>query len=90
MDNELERKIEERVMKILPKYLQGAAFTARKTTDTPTDSLQVVSRKYVTLNGTSANRPTSPVTGQSYYDLTIGKPVWWNGTVFKDAAGNTV
>lgn len=65
-------------------------FTARKLTDTPTDSLAVVNRKYVTLNGTSANRPTSSIIGQFYYDTTIGKPVWWSGSSFKDAAGNVV
>ncbi|MCP4490414.1 MAG: hypothetical protein GY820_24305, partial [Gammaproteobacteria bacterium] len=28
--------------------------------------------------------------GRSYYDTTINKPIWWNGTVWKDATGTTV
>lgn len=85
-----EKLTEDRVKQIIQDYLKQGAFTARKLTDTPTDSLQVVSRKYVTLNGNTANRPKSSVVGQSYYDTQIGKPVWWAGSSFKDAAGNIV
>lgn len=76
------------------KQLQTNLFTARKLTDTPTDNLQVVPRKYVNLNGTSANRPTASVVGQFYLDMTLasgrGKPVYWNGTGFVDATGTYV
>lgn len=41
-------------------------------------------------NGVTANRPTTPATGAMWYDATLGKPIWWNGTVWKDAAGTTV
>lgn len=71
-------------------YNKTSAFTDRKLTDMPTDDLQVVPRKFVTLNGVTASRPTSPVTGQFYYDTTIDRPVWWNGTNWKNAAGATV
>jgi len=46
-------------------------------------------------SGTTANRPVStnlvgvPI-GQIYYDTTLGIPVWWNGTVWKNASGTTV
>jgi len=94
MDYELEKKIDERVKKILEQKSKSLSFTEKKVTDTPTDSLQVVNRKYVTLNGTSANRPTSSVLGQQYFDTTLasgrGKPVWWNGTGFVDATGTYV
>jgi hypothetical protein len=43
-----------------------------------------------TYNGTTAQRPPAPVVGQRYYDTTLGKPIWSNGTVWKDAAGTTV
>lgn len=43
-----------------------------------------------TMSGTTAQRPVAPVTAQRFYDTTIGKPIWWNGTVWKDAAGTTV
>jgi hypothetical protein len=81
---------EEKVLAIIKEYLRASAFTDKKVTDTPTDSLQVVNRKYVTMNGNSASRPTASVIGQSYYDTTIGKPIWWSGASFKDAAGNVV
>ncbi len=87
---EFNNAVDERIKKFLPQYLQTAAFMTRKLTDTPTDAFQVVSRQYVTLNGPSANRPTSSVVGQFYYDTGVGKPIWWNGSTFKDAAGNTV
>jgi hypothetical protein len=45
--------------------------------------------------GTTANRPTnttaSPLAiGQFYYDTTLDRPIWWNGTVWKNASGTTV
>lgn len=43
-----------------------------------------------TMTGTTAQRPAQAVKAQRYYDETLGKPIWWNGTVWKDAAGTTV
>ena len=80
----------EQVIAIIKEYLQSNAFSDRKLTDTPTDALQVVNRKYVTLNGTSSKRPTSSVIGQRFYDTTLQKPIYWSGTSFKDSAGNVV
>ncbi len=40
--------------------------------------------------GNTASRPASAFTGYQYYDTTLSKPIWWNGTVWKDAAGTTV
>jgi hypothetical protein len=81
---------EEQAKQLIADYFRSEGFTKPKLTDTPTDDLQVVNRGYVTLNGTTANRTRASVLGQFYYDTTIGKPVWWNGSTFKDAAGNTV
>ena len=41
---------------------------------------------------TTANRPTlqSTQAGYSMWDSTINEPIWWNGTVWKDADNNTV
>lgn len=39
---------------------------------------------------TTAARPTDVVAGQCVFDTTLNKPIWWNGTVWKDAAGTTV
>lgn len=89
MNPEIQKK--EEMIKVIKEYLASSGFTARKLTDTPTDDLQVVPRKYVTMNGVSANRPISSVIGQSYYDTTINKPIWWSEDgCFKDAAGNIV
>lgn len=85
-----ENLTEDDVRQIVKNYLKGQAFPDRKLTDTPTDNLQVVNRKYATLNGTTANRPTSSVVGQFYLDTQIGKAIWWNGTNFQDSVGNVV
>lgn len=90
MDNDLNKKIDERI-KI---FMKQEGFTQRKLTDTPTDKYAVVPRGYVTMNGTSALRPTSSVIGQQYFDITLasgrGKTVTWNGTGFVDATGTYV
>jgi hypothetical protein len=43
-----------------------------------------------TGTGATGARPTGAVAGAQWYDTTLGKPVWFNGSVWKDAAGNTV
>ena len=43
------------------------------------------------LSGTTANRPTIQLqVGQMYYDTTLSIPIWYNGTVWKNASGTTV
>ena len=49
----------------------------------------------IPLSGTTAQRPVSTVqaalpVGQFYYDTTLDRPIWWNGTVWKKADGTTV
>jgi hypothetical protein len=42
-------------------------------------------------SGNTANRPTILLQiGQQYYDTTLGIPIYWNGTVWKNASGTTV
>jgi hypothetical protein len=42
-------------------------------------------------SGTTANRPQILLQiGQQYYDTTLGIPIWYNGTVWKNAIGTTV
>lgn len=81
---------EDDVRDIIQAYMQSGGFTNRKLTDMPTDSLQVTSRKFVTLNGPSTTRPVGSVLGQFYLDTNLNKPVWWNGTGFIDATGTYV
>ena len=87
MEDEITKKIDERIKKLVPEILKGSAFTDRKLTDTPTDNLSVVNRRYVTNNGTVANRPVSSVAtlGQPYLATDTGIPMtkvaggWANG-----------
>ena len=49
----------------------------------------------IPLYGTTAERPVSTVQaalpiGQYYYDTTLDRPIFWNGTVWKKADGTTV
>lgn len=71
---------------------KSSAFFDRRIGDTPTDSLQLVNRKYVNLYGTTANRPVSSVAGlaQKYFDTTIGRPIYFNpnSSVWTDGAGS--
>jgi hypothetical protein len=42
-------------------------------------------------SGTTAKRPTLQLqVGQQYFDTTLGIPIWYNGTVWKNASGTTV
>lgn len=92
--NTVDEKMKREIIKVVQDYLKSSAFTDRKLTDIPTDALQVVNRKYVTMNGTSANRPVASVVGQQYLDMSLaagnGQPVWWNGIGFIDATGTYV
>ena len=39
-------------------------------------------------SGSTANRPTiGLMTGQFYFDTTLGLPIWWNGTIWVKATG---
>ncbi|MFA7597782.1 MAG: hypothetical protein WCX83_00165, partial [Candidatus Cloacimonas sp.] len=41
--------------------------------------------------GTTASRPTTNLLiGQYYYDTTLSKPIWWNGTAWTDGMGTVV
>lgn len=76
METELQKQIDERIRKLVPEILKGSAFTDRKLTDTPIDSLSVVPRKYVTMNGSVAGRPSGSVIGQFYFNLNESIPMW--------------
>lgn len=90
MDTDTHKIIDDKIKKALVNFSKGSGFTARKLTDTPTDKNQVVPRGFVTNNGATANRPSNPVTGQSFFDTQIGKPIWRNGSNWVDATGSIV
>lgn len=91
-DDTLNKKIDDRINTVVPQYLQSSAFTDRKVTDTPLEGYQVVSRKYVTMNGITTSRPTSSVFGQFYFDNTLNKPIWYSSVsgAWVDATGTVV
>jgi peptidoglycan/xylan/chitin deacetylase (PgdA/CDA1 family) len=47
-------------------------------------------RKIGTQAGTTANRPTYVDIGYNYFDTTLNKPIWYNGTNWVDSTGTTV
>ena len=46
-------------------------------------------RVNVLRSGATTNRPTSDdiMSGFQYFDTTLGKPIWWNGTAWIDSTG---
>lgn len=42
-----------------------------------------------TYHGASGSRPNA-VVGLCYFDESLGKPIWYNGTNWVDASGSTV
>lgn len=40
--------------------------------------------------GTSRPAMTAPDAGTSFFDLALGRPVWWTGTAWVDATGAAV
>jgi len=91
-ENDLNKQIDERIKLMLPQYLSGNAFIQRKVTDTPTDSLEVVPRKFVTNNGTVANRPVSSVAviGQPYYATDTLIPMTYSAEGWRNGVGSIV
>lgn len=41
-------------------------------------------------SGPSSGRPAGKQVGYSYFDTTLGKPIWWKGSVWVDATGTMV
>lgn len=84
-----ENKLKELIQKEASKLIElKVGFTREKLTDTPTDSLQVVNRKFVTNNGITF--PPSPVTGQQFFSSVTSRPNWYNGTNWVSGTGSVV
>lgn len=41
-------------------------------------------------SGNTSVRPAAPTKGMSYFDETLGKPIWWSGTAWVDSTGTAV
>jgi len=92
MEDEITKKIDERIKKLVPEILKGSGFTDRKLGDTPTDNLSLVPRKYVTNNGTVANRPVSSVAtvGQPYFATDTFIPMTYSAAGWRNGVGSIV
>lgn len=78
-----ENKIKELFNKWIKEYNRTAAFSDKKITDNPTDALQVVNRRFVTLSSNVGARPVTSVAviGQRFLATDTSIPM------FKVAAG---
>lgn len=45
------------------------------------------SNRTIIESGATGARPASPVLGETFFDTTINKPIWYNGTNWVDATG---
>jgi hypothetical protein len=84
--------LDDRIKRIVQSLTKSDTFSGRKLTDTPTDSLAVVNRKYVTNNGTVASRPTSSVAvvGQPYFATDTNIPMTYSATGWRNGVGSIV
>ena len=92
-ENDMESKLDKKqIWEAIREYNQSQSFADRKLTDTPTDALSVVNRKYVTLNGVVADRPKSSVAsiGQSYYATDINIPMTYSAGGWMDGVGSII
>lgn len=79
------------VQKITREALKGS-FSDRRIGDTPTDAFQLTPRKYVNMNGTISSRPASvlAIIGQQYFATDLNKPIFYDGTKWRDATSSVV
>lgn len=90
MSYEDNRQLEDLIERKIREQIGGGLFTLRKTTDTPPDSLSVVNRQYVNLNGTVAARPSVALTGQRYFATDTKIPMTYTGTNWVNGVGSVV
>ncbi|MGD9580682.1 MAG: hypothetical protein AB7V50_04875 [Vampirovibrionia bacterium] len=56
------------------------------------DDIKIVDedRTFINRADTTANRPSTPVTGQQYFDTTLAKMIVWNGTAWVNFNGTAL
>lgn len=86
------REIDARIRLVVPQILKGPAFADKKVADNPTDALDVTNRRFVTMNGSVAGRPSSSVAavGQFYLDTQSGIPMWYTTAGWRNGVGSIV
>lgn len=92
LTEEDKNEIQELINDALDDFASGSAFSLRKITDSPTESLSLVNRRFVTLNGALTARPVSSVAvvGQMYLDTTNNKPMWYTTAGWRDGVGSII
>lgn len=68
---------------------QETNFETAYTHVSNTSNPHSVGQADVTEADVTGNRPGSPVTGQMFFDTTLGQPVWYDGAGWVDATGTT-
>lgn len=92
IEEQSKKRIDDMIKDGLLTFAQSSGFIIKKVTDTPTDALSVVNRKYVTNNGTVANRPVSSVAvvGQPYFATDTGIPMTYSTQGWRNGVGSIV
>ncbi len=79
------------IRKILPNEVSDAEWRGRAR-----DSVNAVINLaeglalYSLGGGATASRPVTSQVGSSFFDTTLGLPIWWNGTAWVNAIGVAV
>ena len=103
-ENDIKKLIKEEITKELSKNEEGIkklmkeelakqrGFTAFKSTDTPTDALSLVNRKFVTLSSNVGARPISSVAvvGQPFFATDTFIPMTYSAAGWRNGVGSIV
>jgi hypothetical protein len=57
---------------------------------TANDNSVSVPNTFRTGTGATGSRPTGRTAGDQWYDATLHKPIWWDGSAWRDASGAVV
>ena len=74
---------------------EGSSYVATQPSNnvlpTDTDYWQFIGGGVKYMHGETEDRPTDNlVIGQMFFDTTLGKPIWYDGTNWVDATGTSV
>lgn len=92
-ENDIKKLIKEEVANELSKQLsKQEGFIARKLTDTPTDTLSLVNRRFVTLSSNVGSRPVSSVAivGQPFFATDTFIPMTYSAAGWRNGVGSIV
>ena len=87
-----EKEVKKIVLETIKNYNRGEVFTARRTTDTPTDAYAPTNRRFVTLSSNLGARPVSSVAvvGQRFFDTSNNIPIWYTTAGWRNSVGSIV